>query len=231
MVRNNRGCVGVRAGQSNGVVRATLRPYAVKLISTFTEDLAERSQPSIEALLRKVLGDAVGTCLDETFFGDQAATAVAPAGILAGVTVTPPGTSFAEDAKALVAALTTVADPVFVVSPATRAGLAAGGGLLGFDYPVFASSSVPDTRMIAVDADALATGFGGEPTFSVSREATLVEQTQDTVGPISTPGTPNVVAAPTRSLWQTDSAALKAALPVSWYARSGGAAFVEPLGW
>ncbi|MEY9780553.1 phage major capsid protein [Sinorhizobium fredii] len=210
--------IGVAAGTVSG---AMLKPYAVKVLSTFSEDLAERSQPAVEALLRKILGDAVAACLDETFFGNQPATPRAPAGILNGLTPLTAGASFGEDVQALAAAIAPAADPVFVISPARRVGLAAAGDLVGFgDYPVYGSSALDDATMVALDAAGLAIGFGGAPSFAVSREATLVERTQDEVGPA-------VTTEPTRSLWQTDSASLKAALPVSWYMRAGGAAYTE----
>ncbi|MCA1444704.1 phage major capsid protein [Ensifer sp. IC4062] len=203
-----------------------MRPYSVKVLSTFTEELAEKSQPSVEALLRRILGDAVGACLDEVFFGSQANTIRAPRGILHGVTATAPGASFAEDVKNLVAALGGAGDPIFVTSPSTRAGIAAAaGGLLGFDYLLLSSSAVPDDRLVALDRDGLIVGFGGQPTFKTSREASLIEQDQAGVVDDLLSGSP------VRSLWQTNSASLKATLPVSWMLRPGAAAFTEPLSW
>ncbi|MDK1376150.1 MULTISPECIES: hypothetical protein [unclassified Sinorhizobium] len=213
--------IGVAVGE---VSAASLRPYSIKVLSTFSEELAERSAPSVEALLRKILGDAVGACLDGTFLGDQAATVRAPAGVLYNLMPVAPGASFAEDVRNLTAALGSPADPIFIVSPARRVGLAASGSLLGFDSLVLSSSSVPDDRIIGLDRDGLIIGFGGQPTFKVSREATLVEQTQDAVGAV-------VATAPTRSLWQTDAASLKCSLPVSWYVRQGASTFTEPLAW
>jgi hypothetical protein len=50
--------------------------------------------------------------------------------------------------------------------------------------------------------------------------------------PIGTPGTPTVVAAPTRSLWQTDAIGLKVRWPVSWALRDPrGFAWLTPTAW
>lgn len=202
------------------VKAASLRPYSVKVLTEFSNDLAEHSQPSIEALLRKILSNAIGECLDTVFFSDDAATSRSPAGILNGLTPETGGGDFAGDIQALMSAISPAADPVFVVSPARRAGLASEGRLLGFDYAVIASSAVPDNRTIAIDADDLAVGFGGQPKFSISDMAALVELTQDEVGALMATG-------PVRSTWQTDTSALKASLPVSWYAAPGSVAYTE----
>ncbi|MFK0272713.1 hypothetical protein ACIQUG_03510 [Ensifer sp. NPDC090286] len=59
----------------------------------------------------------------------------------------------------------------------------------------------------------------------------MVEQTQDTVGPISTPGTPVTFGSPTRSLWQTNAASLKAVLPVTWANKPTSVAYVDAISW
>jgi hypothetical protein len=44
-----------------------------------------------------------------------------------------------------------------------------------------------------------------------------------TPSPISTPGTPNVVASPVRSLWQTNTVAAKISFNASWALRDSRA--------
>ncbi|MGO4621253.1 hypothetical protein AB4Z34_23020 [Ensifer sp. 2YAB10] len=112
------------------------------------------------------------------------------------------------------AAISPAVDPVFIMNPARLAGASAAGSLLGFGaYAVFGSSAIADDDMVALDAAALVFG-AGTPSFKLGREATLVEDTDPV--PISTPGTPPTIGAPTRSLWQTNSASLRCVLPISW---------------
>jgi len=84
--------------------------------------------------------------------------------------------------------------------------------------------------VISVVAADFATATGDVPRFAVSNEATLHED--DAPGPISTVGTPNVVAAPIRSLFQTDSMAIRLSLYVTWVMRrTGMVASVSPVIW
>lgn len=216
---------GNAIGISSAVLFASsLMPHSVKCLVTFSEELADHSTPNVEAVLRQILTEAVGTAVEDAFFSADAASAANPAGVLVGATSVTPGDTFAADIMALVAAIAPATDPIFITSPARRAAIAAAGGFVGFDYPVYASSAVDDDMLIALDADKLAVGFGGAPNFKTSIEATVVEQTQDTVGPV-------LATPPTRSLWQTNSASLKATLPVSWAKKPSAAAVVDGVTW
>lgn len=215
---------------SSGKVRAdALNAYSVKSILTASEELFERAAVDVETLFTQLLNDACGDVIEEVFFGSAAASAGQPAGILHNVVSQTPGQSFSEDVKALMTAVQPAA-PVFIVNAATRAGLAASGSLLGFDMPLLGSKAVEPDALVLIDCDRLATGFGGQAKISVGREATLHEEDTDPQ-PIGTPGTPAVVAAPVRSLWQTDSIGVRIVLPISWAKAPGAAAFVQPIGW
>lgn len=220
-------------GAPISVVKATLAangllPYSVKCIATFSEELGDHSKPVIDEVLRQILGDAVAEAVETVFFSDDAQLSWSPAGALQGATVVPPGASFAEDVRGLVSAISPAVDPVFIMSPARLASLSAAGGLIGFGaYGVFGSSAIPDDTMAALDAAALVFG-AGTPSFKLGREATLHEDTDP--APISTPGTPPTIAAPTRSLWQTNTVSLKCTLPISWTSPKP-AAIVSGISW
>jgi hypothetical protein len=72
-----------------------------------------------------------------------------------------------------------------------------------------------------VDAADFFSATGDEPRFDVSDQATLhMEDTSP--AQIGTTGTPNVVAAPVRSMWQTDSIALRMVMDLNWSMRRAG---------
>jgi hypothetical protein len=73
--------------------------------------------------------------------------------------------------------------------------------------------------VIAIATNALCIGGGSEIKFKVSDETTL-QMVDNPVGQLSTTGTPNVVSAPTRSLYQTDVTAIRLIADVSWALRS-----------
>jgi hypothetical protein len=83
---------------------------------------------------------------------------------------------------------------------------------------VVVSSTVPAGMVILINADDLMVVQGDTPRFDVSDQATL--HFEDTTPlQISTSGSPNVVAAPVRSMFQTDSLALRMILPMNWAIR------------
>lgn len=222
---------GAAIALSSGKVRAdALHAYSVKAILTASEELFERGQPDVETLFTQLLNEACGDILEEVFFGTAAASDGQPAGILnAVVSQAPGGQNFSEDVKTLMTAVEP-AVPVFVANPATRAALAASGSLLGFDMALLGSKAVAADTLILIDADRLATGFGGQAKISIGREATVHEETNPL--PIATGAQGSaVVASPIRSLWQTDSVGVRIVLPVSWAKAPGAVAFVQPIAW
>ena len=94
-----------------------------------------------------------------------------------------------------------------------RAGLAASQPTL-LNIPVASTLTFASDVVYLVDAEAIAFA-GGTPRWEVSDQATLHEESETPL-PIATPGAPATVAAPTRSLFQTHSAAVKAVYEISW---------------
>ncbi|WP_028167561.1 hypothetical protein [Bradyrhizobium elkanii] len=98
-------------------------------------------------------------------------------------------------------------------------------------YAIIDSGTVPMGTIIALDAADFVTVGGEAPRFEISDQATLhMEDTnpQPIVGGAD-PGTP---ANPVRSLWQTDSLALRLILPVNWTLRRPGmVAWVQGVTW
>jgi hypothetical protein len=103
------------------------------------------------------------------------------------------------------------------------------GTLVG--YPVIQSTTVPATMVILVDAESFASVTGDDPRFDVSDQATIHMEDTNPLA-IGTVGAPNSVAAPTRSLWQTDSLGIRMILPMNWtLLRSGIIAWVTGVTW
>lgn len=98
-------------------------------------------------------------------------------------------------------------------------------------YPVIFSATVTSGTIFLVDAADFFSATGDEPRFDVSDQATLhMEDTTPLA--IGTAGTPNVVAAPVRSLWQTDTLALRAIYDMNWaMRRTGTVAYTQSVTW
>jgi hypothetical protein len=87
---------------------------------------------------------------------------------------------------------------------------------------VWPTLGVAAGTVIALDPAAFASAFGPDPEISSSTE-TLVHLEDTTPAQIGTAGSPNVVAAPTRSLFQTDAIAVRLILRCAWTWRVPGA--------
>ncbi len=237
-----------------GFSATSLTPKKMAVITTFTREIAEKSTPDIEQVLRTAIQEDTGVAIDTVLLDAGGATTIRPAGLRNGVTglTAAAGGDFAaavKDLKALVGALITssagnIRLPVWVMNPVQALSLSltqngAGdfpfaadlraGTLLG--YPVAQSATVPLGTVALVDAADFFTATGDEPRFEVSDQAVLhMEDT--TPQQISAAGTPNVVAAPIRSMFQTDSLALRMIMDLNWTMRRAGmVAFVQSVTW
>jgi hypothetical protein len=219
----------------------TLTPKSMGVIGTFTAELLERSTPSIEALIRDAMIQDTATALDTAFLGATAGSATVPAGIQTYAT----GANTAASAGATTADIITDVRgrlqqlmsqnlgrrPVWVMNPArwigvqlsvTAAGTpafpeAAAGTLMG--YPVVTSTNVPAAIVYLIDAAEV--GFaGGAPRFMGTEVATIHEE--DTA-PLPIVDGAGVAAQPVRSLFQTNSAALRCLWELDWTVMRPGA--------
>ena len=109
-----------------------------------------------------------------------------------------------------------------------RAEVAAGklGG-----WGIIDSGTVPLGTVIAMDAADFVSVSGDGPRFEISDQATL--HMEDTApADITTAGTPAVASFPVKSMFQTDSLALRLILPVNWtIRRPGTVAWVAGVTW
>lgn len=187
-----------------GVGSTKLSRFKHAVISTFSRELAERSTPTIETVIRQAILDDMGMSLDEIFLDSNAAvTGVRPAGIANGVTPTSGTAGGGTDAviadikagAAAMAAAGVGVRPVLIINStdAMSIGLMqtalgefifkddiAGGRLLFAD--VIASLNVPQGTAFLVDGNAIATAFDAVE-FDVNDYATVVEANADDTAP------------------------------------------------
>jgi HK97 family phage major capsid protein len=232
----------------------TLTPKKLGVITTLTREIAEYSNPAIEGLLRNAIQEDTSVALDTVLLDATAASSTRPAGLRNGVTVitATSGGGFAAlvgDIKALVGALITasngnVRNPVWLMNPVQSIAISLtqnAGGDFPFaaeinggrfqGYPVIQSSTVTAGMVILLDADDFVSVEGDAPRFDVSDQAVLhMEDSSPTA--IGTAGSPATVAAPARSLWQTDSLALRMVMQCNWTLRRAGTlAWTQSVTW
>jgi len=244
--------IPVRQGAFSAI---TFTPKKMAVISVFTRDIAEHSTPAIEGLIRQAIIEDTAVAIDSVLLDATAATTTRPAGLKAGVSATTATAgaginALIGDIRGLTGALITgsngnLRSPVWIMNPADILAASllpatAGGGEFPFKeiqsgtlqgMPVISSSNVTADTMLLVDAADFVSVTGDTPRFDVSDQATIhMEDTTPLA--ISTVGSPATVAAPVRSLWQTDCIGVRMLLDLNWgMRRTGVVAWTQTMTW
>jgi len=213
----------------------------------------EHSIPAIEGILRDAIQVDTSVAIDTVLLDSNPATVIRPAGLLNGVAATTPTAggglaAFIGDLTALISAIATntygnVRNPVWLANPTDmlRASLlqATNTGIFPFraeiaagslnTIPIIDSATVPAKTLVLVDAADFVVVGGDAPRMEMSDQATL--HMEDT-NPTDLVASPSTVAAPQRSLFQTDSLALRMILPLNWLQRRAGTvSYVTGVTW
>ena len=236
----------------------TLTPKKAAVITTWTREMQDHSTPAIEGLLRQAVLEDTAIALDAILLDNNAATAIRPPGLRsygAGLTPTAGGgfAAFVGDMKLLLGALlaatngnvrspvlimnTTQAFNLYWLQPATAVTV----GLFPFRAEVEAgrigpaallqSSTVPAGTVVAVDAaDFVMAGAEG-PRMEVSDSATLHLEDTAPADIVSGPSGTPVAATPVKSMWQTDSLALRMVLKANWLMRRPVVSWMTAVTW
>jgi hypothetical protein len=216
----------------------TLEPKKFGVGIALSREVAEASTPNAERLVRTALSESVGLALDNALFDAVAASDTRPAGLRAGISAT--AATAGGDTEAMIADLVALATAVapragsqiaFVASPEDAVRIALRSPVGAFPYPVLASAGLPSGTVMAIAVNSLVGAVDSVPRFTVSREAVYHSENTTPLA-IATAGTPNVVAAPVRSLFQTDCIAIKLVMDLAWGLRAAGSvAWVENVTW
>jgi hypothetical protein len=206
----------------------TLTPKKVAVIFVLTRETIEHTDA--ERIVGAVLRESTGITVDSIMLDAGAGTTVRPAGLRNGVAATTASTINAtadifspmvEDLGNLAAAVAGVGgtDVIFVAGPGAGAKILA--HYPAFKFPVFISSGLANNILMAIAPTALAIAADETPRIESAREG-LVHMEDTTPLAIGTTGAPNTVAAPVRSLWQTDTIGIRLIFNVTWAPRATG---------
>jgi hypothetical protein len=221
-----------------GTLTATsLAPKKLMALSALTNELAERSAEAAEQIISELLTDSVGRALDAKMFSADAATATAPAGLLNGIGATA-GTAgggqsaMATDLRALTAAVATAGGGgklVVIASPAQAIGIQVLAGS-NFTTQLISAPTLAAGTVIVLDAGAFVSGFGADPQIDVADSAVVHLDDSNPLA-IGTAGSPNTVAAPVRSAFQSDLKVLRCILRVGYALRTPALAYTTTATW
>jgi hypothetical protein len=203
---------------------ATLGPTCkLALLCGLTRETVQYTagQDVVSTLMREDLAAS----LDATMFSASSG-ANQPNGLLVGVTpitasiATEPNAAMIADLEHLAGAVLNAGGTsvVYIASPKQAASAQL---RLLTDATIWPCPALAAGTVVAVEPSAFVSAFGVEPRISASVE-TAVHFEAATPLPIGSPGSPNTVAAPTRSAFQEDLVIIRATLDAAWTMRAAG---------
>ena len=217
----------------------TMTPRKMGVIVPFSRELAKRSTPAIEALVRQAILEDTGVVLDTHLTDATASSTTRPAGLLNGVSAAATGYGGGDyqavlaDFKALLApffAANAADNIVVLMNPAQGLALAmmpGPDGVIGSfmgaireRVSFLESTTVTSGRLIALRASDFATAMGDAPEFDISEQATV--HMEDTTPLEIVSGTGPTTADPVRSFFQTATIGVRMLMDVTWKMRRTG---------
>jgi hypothetical protein len=215
--------IPVRQFSTAGVL---INPHKAASISVLTREMIESS--NAEALISDALVKSAAMAIDAVFFGAAAASAAAPAGIRNGIATlaasanADPFGAFFEDVSTLLNSVGQVGGrgPYYLISSVGRYGSMRTRFVTEDPNLSVLPSAAVGGDLVAVAAQAVAAAISIDPEIETVNAATLVMDTA--------PGDAGTMG-PERSVWQTESVAVKVRWPVSWALRDPrGVAWLTP---
>ena len=215
----------------------TLEPRKFMVLVPFTRELLQHSVPNLEQVIGITLTESVLLARDAALLDATAGDATRPPGLRLGIaagseSANPNLTEAAiEDLDTIITAVSAVAanSPIIVIAAPARARrmrLRMLGRDLGFS--ILPSAAVGANELIAIATNCLVSACDPVPIFDSSIDASVVMA--DDAGDIVSGGNPTAGTA--RSLFQSDTIALRLRFKVAWGLRSAtGLAWVEDVIW
>lgn len=209
---------------------AELTPKKMGVIVPFSRELAKRSTPAIEAIVRQAILEDTASILDSALLDATASSAARPAGLLNGVAAAASGygggdhVAVKEDFKALLAPFiaSNAADNITVImNPAQALSIAMMDGpnnTPNWFAPIASRVNIVESthatagRLIAIRNSDFYTAVGDAPEFDINETAT-VHMEDTTPLPLHDGSTP---ADPVRSFYQTATVGVRMLMDVSW---------------
>jgi hypothetical protein len=214
------------------VTGALLEPRKLAVITVLSSEMIAGS--NAEALVTDALTRATSLAIDAALFDDVAGDDVRPAGLRYGIAAstasasTDPGEAMTDDLSALAATVSVIGGPIMFVTAPERAIAISLRAPRELPFPVLGSPSVAPDDVIAIATQGIASATDAVPEISSSRMATVDMDT----APLPIVDAGGTVAAPTRSLWQTDTIGIKLRFGASWALRDPrGLAWLTTTAW
>ena len=209
-----------------------LEPHKLAVISALSAEMI--AGVNAEALVTDALTRATSLAIDAALFDAAAGDDVRPAGLRHGIAAstasasTDPDEAMIADLSTLTAKVSVIGGPIMVVASPQRAIAVSLRARRELPFPVLGSSAVAPDDVIAIATQGIASATDAVPEILSSRMATVHMDT----APLPIADDAGTVAAPTRSLWQSDTVGIKLCFGASWALRDPrGLAWLTTTGW
>lgn len=211
-----------------------LTPRKVALGVALTNELLSSS--NAEDLVRQVITEQVSLGVDSIMLDATDTDGIRPAGLRFGVAaeitsgvVDAMRTDLATLASAVAPVAGSLRNIAFICSPDVAVKIAL--GVERFPFTLLATGGLPAGTMMAIAINALAVAASPTIRFEMSDQS-AIHMEDTTPAEIGAAATPNTVAAPVRSLWQTNAKALRVIFELDWALRTTGAiSWMENIAW
>jgi hypothetical protein len=198
---------------------AMLEPRKLAVIVALSAEMIAGS--NAEALVTDALSRATSLAIDAALFDDVGGDDVRPAGLRYGIAAstasasTDPDEAMIEDLSALAGTVAVIGGPIMFIASPERAVAISLRARRELPFAILGSAAVAADDLIAVAVNGLASAVDATPEIEASKPATV--HMSDTPAPIADAA--STVAAPTRSLWQSDIVGIKIRFNASWVLR------------
>ena len=206
------------------------------ILAALTRETQQASAGTAEAVISNALAVAAELSLDAALFGNAAASAIQPAGILDGVTAIPSAgktgaDGVADDLAALAGAIGAAGinpdDMIVVTTPALAVKIRVLSGLR-FTNTVLSSSVLATGVVIGIVPQGLVTGYSGAVAIDTSNAAAVHFEDTTPGHIVGSGGTP---ASPVKSAMQTDMTILRVRGWCAWAVHPGAVASISGAAW
>jgi hypothetical protein len=196
-----------------------LEPRKLGVIVALSAEMIAGS--NAEALITDALTRATSLAIDAALFDAVAGDDVRPAGLRYGIAAstasagTDPSDAMIEDLSALSATVSVIGGPIMLVASPGRAVAISLRAHRELPFDILGSPALAAGDLIAIAVNGLASAVDAAPEIEASRMATVHMDPASL--PIADDG--GTLAAPTRSLWQSNIVGIKLRFGASWALR------------
>jgi hypothetical protein len=208
----------------------------IVLLSAVTSEVNDATPETAAAVIGRVLADCTNRSIDTAAFGTQLDDTITPTGLLNGATPIAAAAAgvdaMAEDLGNLIGAIGNAGidstDAVFVCGPREATLINIKVGSTKFTNPVLSTLGLPPKTVACFAPAGVVSGWRDPPSIETAKESVIHFESATPADIVSTGG---AVAAPVKSMFQTDVISIRVRANCAWAAVAGAAQVVENINW